>query len=175
MPCAFWRSGMVTWPTAPFFHSGQSFQTVKNKSVMVCVTNKIFRKCILKKEKKKDRNGALYSHYCGHRGVPGVFDVTVIPEGVSKVLLMYQKCILRDSEVLYLYLMYQRCLWHVQRCYGHVTVVLYLSLLMSKMSDVFLYAVPMVIYCWNKCLNDRSGSTLWFVHPLLMLPKGNSS
>ena len=43
-------------------------------------------------------------------GVPGVFDVTVIPEGVSKVLLMYQKCILRDSEVLYLYLTYQRCL-----------------------------------------------------------------
>ena len=44
-------------------------------------------------------------------GVPGVFDVTVIPKGVSKVLLMYQKCILRDSEVLHLYLMYQRCLW----------------------------------------------------------------
>ena len=38
------------------------------------------------------------------------FDVTVIPGGVSKVLLMYQKCILRDSEVLYLYLMSQRCL-----------------------------------------------------------------
>ena len=30
--------------------------------------------------------------------------------GVSKVLLMYQKCILRDPEVLYLHLMYQRCL-----------------------------------------------------------------
>ena len=36
------------------------------------------------------------------RGVPGVSDVTVIPEDVSKVLLMYQKCILRDPEVLYL-------------------------------------------------------------------------
>ena len=92
------------------------------------------------------------------RGVPGVFDVTVIPEGVAKVLLMYQKCILRDSEVLYLYLMYKRCLWSVQRCYGHVTVVM--PEFDVKMSDVFLYAVPMMIYCWNKCLNDRSGSTL---------------
>ena len=28
------------------------------------------------------------------------------------------------------------------------------------MSDVFLYAVPVMIYCWNKCLNVRRGSTL---------------
>ena len=32
MPCAFWGSRMVTWPSwqiAPFSHSGQNFQTVK--------------------------------------------------------------------------------------------------------------------------------------------------
>ena len=28
------------------------------------------------------------------------------------------------------------------------------------MSDVFLYAVPVMIYCGNKCLNVRRGSTL---------------
>ena len=43
------------------------------------------------KKEKKDRNGALYSHYCGYRVVLPEFDV--------------------------------------------------------KMSDVFLYAVPMMIYC----------------------------
>ena len=41
--------------------------------------------------------------------------------------------------------------------------------LMSKMSDVFLYAVPMMLYCqlmfkWQKWLHSE-----WFVHPLLML------
>ena len=66
----FWRSRMVTWPSwliAPLFHSGQSFQTVKTKSMMVCVTNQIYSKFNFEKKKQMDRNGAWNSHYCGHR------------------------------------------------------------------------------------------------------------
>ena len=46
-------------PTAPFIHSGQSFQTVKNKSVMVCTMTEIFRKYILTKKKKKRQEWSL--------------------------------------------------------------------------------------------------------------------
>ena len=56
MPCAFGRSRMVTWPSwpiAPFPHSGLSFQTVRNKSVMVCAMIETFSKFILRKRKKE--------------------------------------------------------------------------------------------------------------------------
>ena len=46
---------MVTWPSwliVPLPHSGLSFQTEKNKSVMVCAMIEIFRKCILTKRNK---------------------------------------------------------------------------------------------------------------------------
>ena len=46
MPCTF---GLIV----PFPHSGLSFQTVRNKSVMVCAMIEIFRKCILTKRKKR--------------------------------------------------------------------------------------------------------------------------
>ena len=56
------------------------------------------------------------------------------------------------SDVSEVYLMYQKC---VVRGYSVV-----MPEFDVKMSDVFLYAVPMMIYCWNKCLNVRRGSTL---------------
>ena len=50
MPCAFGRSRMViwlSWPIAPFPHSGLIFGTVQKKSMTVCTMYEMYIKFIL--------------------------------------------------------------------------------------------------------------------------------
>ena len=56
---------------------------------------------------------------------------------------------LLDRDVIILYL------WFL--LFYFTSEVSYLSLMFN---GVFLYAVLMMKYCWNKCLNVRRGSTL---------------
>ena len=84
---------------------------------------------------------------------------------VSKVLLMYQRCFLRDPEVLYLFLMYQRCIWctwSLCEVFRDVMVVLRLCYASVWCQRCLMYSCMLYQWCYtvNKCLNVRSGSTL---------------